>query len=230
MLLKKIRLIILATDTESVLFTYDNLLYRREEPQLSFNAVVRKDQNQHLYFISDEAIRKDDWYLTFEGAGFHTVVGVPRKCEDDNYSFSYCKKIIATTDNNLNTVIPCPDGREECEVLHLKHLPLPTKSFLDVYVRDYNKGIKIEWVNVAYELGEWLCYPNCTENARCDKYQETKLIIDPDNNLNIRKIKESWNIDEVKELIRQAYVSGYENGYVKGDWHNAIEDIYKEKL
>lgn len=40
----------------------------------------------------------------------------------------------------------------------------------------------------------------------------------------------TYTTDEVKELIRQAYVDGYENGYVKGVWYDKIEKFYKEHL
>lgn len=42
--------------------------------------------------------------------------------------------------------------------------------------------------------------------------------------------EETYTTDEVKELIRQAYVDGYENGYVKGVWYDKIEKFYKEHL
>jgi len=34
--------------------------------------------------------------------------------------------------------------------------------------------------------------------------------------------------EETKELIRQAYVDGYENGYVKGDWYEEINKFYEK--
>lgn len=46
----------------------------------------------------------------------------------------------------------------------------------------------------------------------------------------IESYKETYTLDEVKELIRQAYVDGYENGYVKGDWFGKIEEFYKKHL
>jgi hypothetical protein len=54
--------------------------------------------NQHIYITSDEEIKEGDWYLTFTN---NEVMGQPRKCEDTNWNFSHCKKIILTTDQDL---------------------------------------------------------------------------------------------------------------------------------
>lgn len=54
--------------------------------------------NNNIYITSDEPIKIDDWYLTFTNK---EVMGQPRKCEDANWDFSFCKKIILTTDQNL---------------------------------------------------------------------------------------------------------------------------------
>jgi len=53
---------------------------------------------QNIYITNDEKIKKGDWYLTFIN---NEVMGQPRKCEDTNWNFSYCKKIILTTDPYL---------------------------------------------------------------------------------------------------------------------------------
>ena len=53
---------------------------------------------QNIYITSDEEIKVGDWYLTFTNK---EVMGQPRKCEDANWNFSGCKKIILTTDSDL---------------------------------------------------------------------------------------------------------------------------------
>ena len=52
----------------------------------------------HIYITSDEEIKVSDCYLTFTNK---EVMGQPRKCEDANWDFSFCKKIILTTDSDL---------------------------------------------------------------------------------------------------------------------------------
>jgi len=54
--------------------------------------------NHHIYITSDKEIKEGDWYLTFTNK---KVIGKPRKCEDTNWSFTHCKKIILTTDPEL---------------------------------------------------------------------------------------------------------------------------------
>jgi hypothetical protein len=61
---------------------------------------------QNIYITSDEEIKEGDWYLTFLN---HEVIGKPRKCEDSNWNFSSCKKIILTTDQNLDGIQPIDD-------------------------------------------------------------------------------------------------------------------------
>jgi hypothetical protein len=54
-------------------------------------------ENQNIYITNSEEI-KGDWFLTFLNG---EVIGKPRRCEDSNYNFSGCKKIILTTDQDL---------------------------------------------------------------------------------------------------------------------------------
>lgn len=53
------------------------------------------------YYVSEDEIKVGDYYLTFTNK---TVIGNVRRCEDSSYSFTHCKKVIAT--NNPNIDIP----------------------------------------------------------------------------------------------------------------------------
>jgi hypothetical protein len=54
--------------------------------------------NRNIYITNEQEIKEGDWYLTFLNK---EVIGKPRKCEDSNWNFSGCKKIILTTDQDL---------------------------------------------------------------------------------------------------------------------------------
>jgi hypothetical protein len=69
--------------------------------KLNLGAEVMSSSNsklQHIYITFDEKPEDEDWYLTFLN---REVIGKPRRCEDSNYNFSGCKKIILTTDQDL---------------------------------------------------------------------------------------------------------------------------------
>lgn len=86
---------ILPTDKPSRIWV--NNLKRRYE--LEAEPLIGSNTAMHIYITSsDEEIKEGDWYLTFLS---NEVIGQPRKCEDTNWDFSYCKKIILTTDPDL---------------------------------------------------------------------------------------------------------------------------------
>jgi len=86
--------------------------------------------NQHLYIISDDEIKEEDWFINLSNnvvAQAHSWIYV-----------STCKKIIATTDklstddtpkNTVGAII----GVEEM-------LPQPSQQFIERYIESYNKG------------------------------------------------------------------------------------------
>jgi len=54
------------------------------------------------YIVSDETIKVGDWYLTFAFGSFsNNVIGAPRKCEDDSYNFTNCRKIMTDKEVRL---------------------------------------------------------------------------------------------------------------------------------
>lgn len=89
------------------------------------------------------------------------------------------KKVIATTDTNLTKVAQIP------------------QQFIKYYVSEYNKGNVITEVMVKYE-----------EYADEELYKIKELKINPDNTINIKSVKESWNRNEVIELMEKAIDRG----------------------
>ena len=108
----------LQTDkTSRLLFnsSYESFCFQKEENGMFINDgkvsnasfwTIEKAQSNgfkphHIYITSDEEIKVGDCYLTFTNK---EVMGQPRKCEDANWNFSFCKKIILTTDQSLEGV------------------------------------------------------------------------------------------------------------------------------
>lgn len=172
---------------------------------------------QHLYFLSDEEeIKKGDWFV-MNGC-------IVRQCESTNkephtihtvvdstggiHHVSVCEKIIATTDKLLR-------------------LPEPSQSFIEKFVEEYNKGNIITEVMVEYENDKeyWAARNLFNPNAIDFKvytleekekykgilfdYHPIKLKVNPkDNTITIRKMKDSWNREEVAVLLQKAIFYG----------------------
>lgn len=162
-------------------------------------------QPQNLYFLLDEEIKDGDWFV-MNGC-------IVRQCESTNkephtihtvvdstggiHHVSVCEKIIATTDTSLT---------EKIEMLgtgstYIFNLPQPSQSFIEKFVEEYNKGNIITEVMVEYN-------ESITEIPRPYKsYSEIEhldgtLKINPkDNTITIRKMKDSWNREEVIALL-----------------------------
>jgi len=83
---------ILPTDKPSRLYQ------TRNNPLILDSKFENGTANRHIYITSDEEIKEGDWYLTFLN---REVIGKPIRCEDSNYNFSGCEKIILTTDQDL---------------------------------------------------------------------------------------------------------------------------------
>jgi hypothetical protein len=162
---------------------------------------------QHLYILSNEEIMVGDWYYT--------------SLEHDNPFIRQCKiidkskeywldndlkyqgnlksdygsyKITASTDSFLTIQINNP---EKMSNRIYKSLPSPSQSFIEKYVSEYNKGNIITDVMVEYE--EYNDYPPVS-------FMPDILKVNPkDNTIIIKKIKDSWNREEVTKLCKKAY-------------------------
>ena len=167
---------------------------------------------QHLYITSDEEIKEGDWYIFNVGY----ASGVKQADLDDIENIHLeidPKKIIATTDTSLE-------------------LPQPSQQFIEKYIEEYNKGniiteVLIEVEEYEFKQTEWF-----QEAPYTHKYKEWRLKLDSQNQITIRKIKDSWNREEVIDLCRSAYLYG-EQGALK--LHNGIfkewieENLYNQR-
>lgn len=139
---------------------------------------------QHLYIISDDEIKNDDWWMYID------LQGTPMFPNQDEEIFKHDKldkKIIASTDN-LN-------------------LPQPSQSFITKYIEEYNKGNKIEDVLVEYEeyiTDGWVPTYNNPDNHNLEQSAELDIRLKiKDNTITIKKVKESWNKEEISSIIRR---------------------------
>lgn len=146
---------------------------------------------QHLYILSDEEIKKGDWFYD------------TRDKIISNSSLSqtlFSKKIIATTDTSLSIITKI--SLKVNNIIHscdrYDKLPQIPQQFIEKYIEEYNKGNAIKEVLVKYE-------EEPTDDGNSIKYIE--LLINPNNTINIKQIKDSWNREEVKNLCFKAFLN-----------------------
>ena len=100
-----------------------------------------------------------------------------------------------------------PDTTETSKVF----LPRPSKTFIEYFLTEYNNKNYVQWVGVEYE--ELSC-----QNVVQVCYR--KLKVNEDNTITIKPAKQSWNREEVTQLIRIAF---FRNGGRKEDFNTWIE-------
>lgn len=133
---------------------------------------------QHLYITSDEEIKEGDWCYTGKNE-VQQVLEISNKhghliFNKETLLFIDCEKIIASTDKSLG-------------------LPEPSQGFIEKYVSEYNKGNVIEDVLIEYKYwdhesyGDWFWKPKVSK----------------DNTITIKKVKDSWDREELPvEIIK----------------------------
>jgi len=182
---KKCQVVMLSTEKATNLFE-DHSRYSHSfgiKPQTgnSINSIVRGKQ---LYILSDDEIKKDD-YICYDDS----IIQVSSITESGYIKTNElrwidllkksCKKVIATTDSELNK-----DS--------VAKIPL---SFIEKYISEYNKEIPIIDVLVDYieEVDKWL-----TDSFATYKYIPK---LRSDNTVIIHKYKTSFTLEEMRVKI-----------------------------
>ena len=150
----------------------------------------------NLYIISDDEIKKEDYiYCTITNA-----IEIAKYNHD--YLIRDWKKVIATTDTSLKIDNPNYDIGKLAYIT----LPQPSQQFIQKFVEEYNRGNIITDVLVEYELISNEEYFGNTVNPDDDvPYFDERLKINhKDNAITIKKVKDSWNREEVENLIYTA--------------------------
>lgn len=132
----------------------------------------------HLYFLSDDEIKKGDWY-ELDGEIFQ----MKRDIWTDNGG----RKIIATTNKSLTI-----QGNIEgfCGNKLWKSLPQPSESFIELYFEKYNMCNIITEVMVEY----W-----------AHTEEDIQYKVNPkDNTITIKKVKDNYTREEVVNLVKKA--------------------------
>ncbi len=217
---------------------------------------VKDYQPQHLYIISDEEIKEGDWCIILSNGIFHNTItqnihgAIGSTIGTQEYLEKECKKIIATTDTSLKLKCNrCDDTKEldtgmfgivDCNECYYKNenkhlqLPQPSQQFIEKYIESYNTGEVITDVLVEYENYTNIdCKMHIDNSATETITKQQNLKVNPkDNTITIKKIKDSWNREEVTLLLsnilhnNDIYIERFPDGTVwevnKKDFNNWI--------
>jgi len=176
----KCKVVMLPTNQKAILYLDDKGIYTK-------NRVDDSILRHNLYITSNEDIKEGDWYLDIDNND------ILKKGKYALHIPEICIKIIATTDESLIT-----KNTEEFSSKGITFLPKPTKSFVEKYIEQYNKGNMIKEVMVEYEANTYgNLYRLQTSGSRLK-------INHKDNTITIKRVKDSWNKDEVELLIKKS--------------------------
>lgn len=192
----------------------DKCLMLRQEKLLHSSGYMTQEwlnyinaKSYHLYITSDEQIKEGDWV-------YDKYINKIIQCVEELFKIKHTKqykKIIATTDESLSS--KCNNNctnyiTESCNSLCYTSFPQPSTQFINKYVEEYNKGNIIIEVMVEYD-GTVLS--TTSEND----YDEIKLKVNPrDNTISIRKIKDSWNREEIIQFADDWYDKNIMDDYL----------------
>jgi len=177
----------------------------------SFRDIYTAFKSQHLYVISDDEIKEGDVVYHIKNDNMLLLIKdtliMYEKC---TYKLEY-KKIIATTDTSLgynkSFINPINNKADNKWI----SLPQPSQQFIEKYIESYNKGEVITDVLVEYNTtcnklycsSAYKLSVKCTSPNNCQF--NTLKINSKDNTITIKKLKNSWNREEVTSLIELAW-------------------------
>lgn len=167
----------------------------------SMNGIEVPNQH-HLYITSDEEIKEDDWAIEFKNNKPINVLQIKgsdfQRCI---HNYEKLKKIIATTDKSLQIKYNSAYFTGYTRVGY-KSLAQPSQSFIEVFIKEYNKGNVITKVMVEYDE---IWNIGGVEKAS-DVGPHYFLKVNPkDNTITIKKLKDSWNRDEMILKLNHLY-------------------------
>jgi len=204
---KKCKVVILPTNGKAIL----GLGLSKQGVLVKYDYTVNIEndqyfQKQHLYILSDDAIKEGDWYYNYT---------LKRIVQAVVLGHQTAKKIIASTDSSLTVK---DTTKEVYGKSPDKLLPSIPQSFIDLFVSEYNKGHKIEEIMVEYEKMVMVSLENDEKLVKHgDSFLELKL--NPDNTINIKSIKDSWTREEVIGMLNQVNVlSCYRTDFDLEEW------------
>ena len=221
---KKGKVVILPTNQQTkYLMVYSDV--EKTKGKLILNGLKNDEykEYQHLYIISDDEIKEDDWYYD------NVVLQIRQWKSFMIYNKLQHKKVIATTDSSLeinsnfdyNQLLPNKNNFRF-------YLPQPSQQFIQKYIEEYNKGNVITDVLVEYNCGDSHCSLfGCQKHLGCKNESIQTVKINPkDNTITIKKLINNWNRKEVETIVKSIFRDIYTNK----DWESKAYSWIEENL
>jgi len=158
-------------------------------------------ETQHLYFLSDEDIKKGDWYV--QG----TLKQATKELEGH-----ILYKVVASTDKSLKLFSAMSLNLETPIYNH--PFPQINEAFQRVWVDEYNAGTPIEWVNLEYNIVYENSHQSDENGSHQNRHLELKLRAD--NTVIVRTIKQLFTREEMKAMYK-ATCERLTNSYLSYD-------------
>jgi len=181
---------------------------------------ILDSENQHLYFLSDEEIKDGEYgfCMNLFNQGHQPYQIIFKMDSEQRQAMielggqknANVFKIIATTDNTVKFPERFPS---------FVTLPQIPQSFIEKFVKEYNKGKLITEVMVEYEWNK-----TGRKIRKLDVFDHI-LKINPDNTIDISMPKDSWSREEVVELIQK-----YSKECTGWPWIETDEEWIEENL
>lgn len=193
---KRTKVVMLSTNEKAQDILFFNRITLKQDGKLIYgNPVGRTEKAQHLYFLSDEDIKEDDYVLVLE-SGF-IIKNTDTSLDGASEKW---KKIIATTDKSLDTwresYVGIPPKKSNVKFPN-EQLPKPSMSFINKFIEEYNKGNLITEVLIEYEE---LADDDMMNHQLDPEIEENwlKLKVNPkDNTITIKPTKQTWTKEEL---------------------------------
>lgn len=181
------------------LFSIEDSELIKYSEKVLYENILHQIHPFNLHTTSDEEIKEGEYGIDIRGNKIfkcERLLTNHYECGILQYQKSYCRKIIATTDTSLTL-----KGEQEGENTWYNPLPQLSQQFIEKYIEEYNKGNKITEVLVEVEEYEFKQTEWFQEAPYTHKYKEWRLKLDSQNQITIRKQKDSWSREEVIDLI-----------------------------
>jgi hypothetical protein len=184
--------------------------------------------HNHLYILSDEEIKKGDWFINL-GSGGHPGVAIYKANSENSkaineFKYPEIKKIIATTDTELhyNKVV------EEDIHMYKESLPHIPQHIIEAYVKKPFDKVMVEYECLSG--GHRTRIPICQQPNPGSRYNKThvggiptyKLKLNQDGTLAVSLAEEKmYSKEEIEDLMGLGYELGKQGG--------SLEDLKKLK-
>lgn len=203
--------------------SYNSGLYLDSNNKLHPHNVTNGGRQQHLYVLSDEAVKDGEWCFEMHNGDSQAInpiiwideMGNKWYLRKMNMNCSAndpeCKKLIATTDTSLRIPI---------DAIMTKALPSLTKIFINKFIAEYNQYNLIFDVMIEYEQ----LVANEIDGLLFMAYELTPKV-DEDNSINIISFNHHpWDRETVERYCRTAFFAGFANGSLPLEKAQAVLD------